>query len=283
MRRAVQCHNSITNDASSARSSQYIGLAPSDALKGSDLVASHLSSHATYLRNSFKKSIGAYDLIRVFASETAMVAYIEDPAYGVSLDPLAAGIVWNDLYPTYDYTIRMNSTDVLEQTEGVMDFDHYAKTPRETMGSCSGGRRGRGESDYGGTEIPDEMELGPCASKYANSRFVHIQTYMVDSFILESASIGKTGSPPDFHIRPNVGGFPYGGYTYNEFWSSVGEVFSTLLYLSFIMSFYNTIKQITEEKELKLSEGLKIMGVEDWEIAGSWWALFILQALVMSR
>jgi hypothetical protein len=103
---------------------------------------------------------------------------------------------------------------------------------------------------------------------------------MVDSFILETVSLDKTGSPPDFYIRPNAAGFPYKGYTINAFWTYVGEVFATLVYLSFIMTFYNTIKQITEEKELKLTEGLKIMGVSDFEIYGSWWALFIMQALV---
>ena len=55
-----------------------------------------------------------------------------------------------------------------------------------------------------------------------------------------------------------------------------------MLYLTFTMTFYNTIKQITEEKELKLTEGLKIMGVTDLQLSASWWALFIIQAVIMA-
>ena len=78
-----------------------------------------------------------------------MMEYIQDPGYGISKDPLAFAVVWNGLHPTYDYTIRMNSTSLMYQGEDVEDFQHYAKLPGQ-VGICQqeGEQRGGQSEEY---------------------------------------------------------------------------------------------------------------------------------------
>lgn len=90
---------------------KIIGLAPSDAKAGDSDVISLINEHKSYLETSFPASIGSHDLVKVFDSQSDMIDYIEDEGYGNANNPLAAGIVWNGVYPDFDYTVRMNVTD----------------------------------------------------------------------------------------------------------------------------------------------------------------------------
>ena len=192
-----------------------------------------------------------------------MIAYVERGSYGVSDSPLAAGIIWNGAYPEFDYTIRMNVTDSIETGKDFPAFDYYRKSQRsETdLDQCwLWDDRGRGGWMFPATEA------GSCAERFTATPYIKVQHYMVDSFLINKVSIASNGSPPDFYVKPSTAGFPSSEYVVVPFWEYLGGFFSTMIYLSFILTFYNTLKQLTEEKELKLTEGLKMMGVTDLQV-----------------
>mmetsp|Transcript_18020 Transcript_18020/g.36628 ORF Transcript_18020/g.36628 Transcript_18020/m.36628 type:complete len:1943 (+) Transcript_18020:73-5901(+) len=259
-------------DLTPACQMKLIGLAPSNAIADDAGVAALIQEHKAYLENSFPFSVGANNLVKIFDSESALLAYLKDDSYGVTNSPLATGIVWNSAYPNFDYTIRLNVTDSLDTNKEMMDFDHYAKDADAVqLDQCYSW-----ESSW----ITGASELGPCGERYLATPFVKIQAYLVDSFLLNKLSMDTEGAPLDYMIKPNAAGYPSDEWTLAIFWQYLGEFLSSILYLAFIMTFYNTLKQLTEEKELKLSEGLKMMGVTDLELSLSWWMLFILEALI---
>ena len=135
---------------------------------------------------SYPSSVGENSLVKIFDSESSMISYTTSDGYGSTDDgnPLALGIVWNGLHPDYDYTIRLNSTTLMEVTDDTEAFDHFARTPdRVDMDHCAFDW----ERSYAGLEFtfPSNTEVGKCASVYYNSKFLHVQTYMVDSFLLQ--------------------------------------------------------------------------------------------------
>jgi len=256
---------------------KLIGIAPSDAKVNDADVTNLINDHKSYLKNSFRASIGANDLVKIFESEADMIAYVERGSYGVSDSPLAAGIIWNGAYPEFDYTIRMNVTDSIETGKDFPAFDYYRKSQRsETDLDQCWLWDGRGR---GGWMFP-ATEAGSCAERFTATPYIKVQHYMVDSFLINKVSIASTGSPPDFYVKPSTAGFPSSEYVVVPFWEYLGGFFSTMIYLSFILTFYNTLKQLTEEKELKLTEGLKMMGVTDLQLSLSWWALFCTENLI---
>ncbi|GMH76285.1 hypothetical protein TL16_g07027 [Triparma laevis f. inornata] len=254
---------------------KIIGLAPSDAKAGDSDVISLINEHKSYLEASFPASIGSHDLVKVFDSQADMIDYIEDEGYGNANNPLAAGIVWNGVYPDFDYTVRMNVTDSIETGKDFNDFDYYRKAHHsgEEMAQCRMyGKRGSINWWH------PEVEAGSCGEKFVSTPFV--KHFMIDSFLINKVSIDATGSPVDFIVHPSTAGFPSNEYVVVPFWEYLGGFFSTMIYLSFILTFYNTLKQLTEEKELKLTEGLKMMGVTDFQLAASWWVLFVSESLI---
>ena len=252
-----------------------IGLAPSDGLEADGTTLALIADHKAWLEASFPASVGAHDLVRVFSSESAMEGYITgSDDYGLTADKplLALGVVWNAPYPNYDYSLRMNATSLFDTRNS--KFDHFAKMKDWTDLECN---------QYGGTSLDDSLkEIGGCAARYLDSSLPAYQTYIVDSFILEQVSVLKTGSVPDFFIKANTAGFPSEGFSLDIFWDFLADMFSTMLFLTFLGTFYNVISQVAEEKDLLLSEGMKMMGLTDFQMSLSWWTVFTIQFAIIA-
>ncbi len=161
-------------------------------------------------------------------------------------------------------------------------FDHYVKNANFSFnsGMCTNERNRRQQIvDSSSSAIfPLPTELSCNTGTFVGSSWSLIQHNMVDRFIIREVA----GGEDDFEIKAGVAGFPADAQNFNVFWTYVGPVFAFLLFVSFIYPFYNILKQIVEEKELKLTEGMKMMGASNFAIMTSWWTVFIFQFGVLA-
>ncbi|CAM9958417.1 unnamed protein product, partial [Discosporangium mesarthrocarpum] len=99
---------------------------------------------------------------------------------------------------------------------------------------------------------------------YISSGILTLQN-LVDSFILHQSTGGSMDAPT---VR--VADFPHPEYAENGFWSQIGTFFSVLMVISVMYPVSNVINALVKEKELRIKEGLKMMGLTDTAHTASW-------------
>ena len=163
-------------------------------------------------------------------------------------------------------------------------FDHYVKNANFSFGADMCRTTNERNQIVDSSASAAYTELGCNSGTFVGSSWSQIQHFMVDRFLIHAVAEDK-GQNDDFIVNAGVAGFPAEEQTFNVFWTYLGPVFAFLLFVAFIYPFYNILKQIVEEKELKLTEGMKMMGATNFAIMSSWWTIFALQfgilALIM--
>lgn len=125
-------------------------------------------------------------------------------------------------------------------------------------------------------EVAKELEQTPLADFGSNQTIESLMQDLQDSLTPNDA--GFTGIP-----------FPVPAYEQNPFYSSVGPLVGMIFCMSMIYPTSKLIKSIVEEKETRMKETMKIMGLKDWVFAASWFMTYavmfsliaFLQALVL--
>jgi ATP-binding cassette subfamily A (ABC1) protein 3 len=74
--------------------------------------------------------------------------------------------------------------------------------------------------------------------------------------------------------RARVAPFPTAPYRLTNFYAFVGAVFSFMFVVSFLFPSFFMIRCIVMEKESKLREGMRMMGMADVAITGAWYATY---------
>lgn len=111
----------------------------------------------------------------------------------------------------------------------------------------------------------DHVEGGP--PNYLDESFIYVHHQLVKSLILfNNASLKDTLEKMRFNIQR----FPYPPYINDKFLFALQFFYPLILMLSFIYPSVNLTKNIVLEKELRLLEVMKMMGLQEWLHWTSW-------------
>ncbi|CAI5730665.1 unnamed protein product [Hyaloperonospora brassicae] len=87
---------------------------------------------------------------------------------------------------------------------------------------------------------------------------------------------------PQPYLGASVAPFPIRAYTSSPFYDQVSDVFAIVFVLSYLFSISRILVILIQEKELRLREYMKILGVKERAIVVSWYMTYILILLVGS-
>ena len=82
--------------------------------------------------------------------------------------------------------------------------------------------------------------------------------------------------------RVRVTPFPTHPYRLTSFYALVGAVFPLFFTISFLLPAFFMIRAIVAEKEMKLREGMRMMGMSDLALIAAWYAVYIAQFLLIA-
>eukprot|EP00002_Diphylleia_rotans_P011892 TRINITY_DN2339_c0_g1_i1.p1 TRINITY_DN2339_c0_g1~~TRINITY_DN2339_c0_g1_i1.p1 ORF type:complete len:1630 (+),score=380.69 TRINITY_DN2339_c0_g1_i1:63-4952(+) len=121
-----------------------------------------------------------------------------------------------------------------------------------------------------------EVEIGPTDSgeDYIVSGFVSLQVAVDQALLWHFSGVAK-----EINLLPRAREFPYPKHTTNEFYTAVKDSLAFYTCLSFVYFVLRLVNQIVTEKELKIKEAMKIMGLNDSIYWASW---FIFSFAIMS-
>jgi len=254
---------SVPDDAINSQcSKQVLALAPGQSTEIQEL-SKFIQNHYPTLAN----------FVQLFDSNAKIEDQILKSGYSLdgSITPLiGAAIVFSSGAPSWDYSIRLNTT---RQTgTGTSGFEQWAVQTKF-------GTTDPFVQDY--SQSPSNMDGYPPGPprpfnyQYMTSGALALQM-LVDEFIFEQE--GVPNKPPAYQLAQ----FPYASYITTGFWSSVGSLFAIFMVLALMYPVVNMIKALVQEKELKLKEGMKMMGLSPIAHALSWWAHFSIFFLALS-
>eukprot|EP00903_Cladosiphon_okamuranus_P008962 g8576.t1 len=208
-----------------------------------------------------------------YDSESEFLDIIRESDY--SRDPtddrpaFSAGIVFTSGSPDWAYTIRANITKSGVESDQYYTFN-VPETESPTENNCKSP-----------TDCPDDdagREVYPWTALYHQSAVLMLQQ-LVDAWIMESE--GSTAAPPVVRITE----FPHPPYDEDGFWEQVGTMFALLVVISVLYPVSNVISSLVKEKELRIKEGLKMMGLTDLAHTSSWifhfFCIFFFTAILM--
>jgi len=197
-----------------------------------------------------------------FDNEDQLKKYVKDHKYGLDSDHLglSAAVVDRQMYvgqalpetPQFSYDIRMNASLTITKynTQSVPDTR---------------------------LEPVNKMERGYVTEdwyRYHNKGFFLLQS-LTDLFILNTTGAVTLSPAPTVEeveklLQVQIQPFPNPAYQKDLFATFVGEYIGMFFTLTFIWPVTRIVASIVEEKELKIKEGMKIMGLRSSALTLSW-------------
>ena len=204
-----------------------------------------------------------------FESEASFMDYVESTSYSVdpSVPIYSSAIIFNEGYPNWDYTVRLNMTYSIN---GVIDASPSTALPVNDIAAKSpdSSRYLSGYLNLGVYTIFDSVN-----SFIATSTLCTTTKNTNENCILSDPVSINTLGTADF---PNVATLSQG------FWSLVGFLFALLIIISLLLPLANVIKSLVQEKETKLREGMMMMSLRSDVLWLTWIMHFMLLFLPLS-
>ena len=204
--------------------------------------------------------------IRVDPSSDSVESYMKADDYGVgSNNPYYAAVVQLNTLGTsannytWDYTIRLNSS----LTAGDQNVWGYPALGGDTVNVL-------------------HWVYDDTWNQYINNGNAFLQQFM-DTYILHQ-STGSTQSLSVTLAARQLTGipFPTPPYIVDNFASAVGAFLGLLFVIIFVYSVTRMIKLIVEEKETRIKEGLKMMGLKPSTLWLSWLITYLIIFIITS-
>ncbi|KAJ7352721.1 hypothetical protein OS493_034326 [Desmophyllum pertusum] len=169
-----------------------------------------------------------------------------------------------EYYAALDFDIDKDATELPKQIKYSLRLSH-------TVGGSR--KRWRTESTYPNFQaVGPRKDDGGCCSGY-KSRFVLVQ-YAVDMAIIQEQS--NLTRPIPLKIQQ----LPYPKYTQNFFIQTVQGLLPLLFTLAFMYSAVMVIKELVHEKQNRLKESMKMMGLANWIHWSAWFTKNLLFLLI---
>jgi len=212
------------------------------------------------------------DIFVYFASQQAVDAYVggdyyaqRSPTTGRYVIPLRA-VVQLQNWPTvtpgvqvtnekWDYTLRYNATQMCEGN-GRDQVSCYRDVPSTSLPEVDTLNRDSSNSKYFSLYSNGFVGLQSMIDMYITTQKAGIQSKLVNGF-------------PPFTVA-GTAPFPTAAYISDPFVTFMGAVLGIWFMLVFLWPFSRLVRGIVEEKELKLKEGMKMMGLTDTVFWSSW-------------
>jgi ATP-binding cassette subfamily A (ABC1) protein 3 len=176
------------------------------------------------------------------------------------------GVIIQSVGPKWKYVIRQNSTGSNQQRD-------YPRQVPATSGALSKNK-------------DQSVAFDPTFLPYTSQGFIFMQKFMDQLILKQTATSLNTTLPSSLSpISPDVMDFyqpfPNPSYLSDNFADYVGFLLGFLLTLMYMMPVSSLIKLLVEEKEKKIKEGMKMMGLGETAHFLSWASTYlILYALI---
>ena len=245
------------------------------------------------------------DLFRFFSSDKELEDYTQGDKYGRGGDSeLYGAVVFNSGAPDWQYTLRMNlsatpntalvSNNLQRGVELSNLADYFAVKPDPSPKDLA-------KSDSAAFEGP-----GFAAVQLAVDRFIinatfpkNNETLYQEALLFSSAwGCNNTGAifsgkgvTPAFHEKvldgllastayaPQQmlgGAFPTSAYKESPFYDAAKNVFALFFLFAFMYPAFVLIRSIVAEKETRVREGMRMMGMGEISLFGAWYITYII-------
>eukprot|EP00743_Colponemidia_sp_Colp-15_P004647 GILK01005008.1.p1 GENE.GILK01005008.1~~GILK01005008.1.p1 ORF type:complete len:2608 (-),score=498.63 GILK01005008.1:139-7962(-) len=191
-------------------------------------------------------------VISFMSSAAAMDSYVTDAAYGLASNPrVCGGIVFtSSANNQWDYSLRFNTSQRADRS-----------VPLTTLN----------------VDIIDRAAQLKNQDQYINSGFIPMQA-AADAFILSRSG----ASLQQVQVMP----FPTPKYKSDSFFSYIATALPIFMVIAFLLPVSRLISGIVLEKESKIREGMRMMGLRDFAFYGSWYItyaiIFLIVAIVLT-
>ena len=199
-----------------------------------------------------------YSTFVYFNSEDDLVNYIQAPLYSESqnISIISSAIIFNGIYPNWDYVVRMNQT--LQQ--GVTSTDNPPDTslayvdivPKTASSTPSSGTK-------------------PYSLQYLDADYFSL-TDVINTYITKvTCNTTNTCDANAASIQTvGVADFPSPASITSGFWSSIGFAFALVMIIGIMYPLANIISDLVREKESKIREGMMMMALHGEALWASW-------------
>jgi ATP-binding cassette, subfamily A (ABC1), member 3 len=210
------------------------------------------------------KAPGLSSRVQMFASEGVLEDYIGDSEYAKSPSRrgIVAAIIINKVglnaagQYDWDYTLRMNGTGRGDRRQPFQAVPNtFQKEEKDDL-----------ELDY----LPDDWKL------YWRNGYMLLQDFVENYMITKTLGV----APPQ--IEASFRPFPEIDHISDEFADIVGSFLGLLYTLVFLWPVTRIIKSILEEKESRMKEQMKMMGLPESLLWLSWLVTYIVIFFITS-
>jgi ATP-binding cassette subfamily A (ABC1) protein 3 len=233
-----------------------------------------------------------------YASEAALLAAVRDPNYlaDAAHPRVWAAVVFNSGAPSWDYSLRLNRSDVPDVTQTVNTYSTtYAPAAALLYTLTARGMPGFSSLQLAvdrfilrNRSAPLDAAAVARVTAAALARFVGSDALRA-ALAAELAAPAKAAAaaewlasearlPQQVDLLP----FPTPQYSTNVFFSQVLYSLTLLFVIAFVYPVSQLIRGLVLEKELRLREALRQMGATDGALWCSWMAVYAALYFVMS-
>ncbi|CAI5718847.1 unnamed protein product [Peronospora effusa] len=183
-----------------------------------------------------------------------------------------------DYYTTYTITGFMTLQTLV--TRFVTCMPDWDDTTMKTTGKCQNSQTTAESS----TEINDvllssldnDVLMQSAIEKIAGSDVTFSELTALFSNKTLEAFLKPLRQAPQPYLGASVAPFPIEAYVDSPFYDQVADMFAVVFILSYLYSISRILVVLIQEKELRLREYMKILGVKETAIVVSWYITYIL-------
>ncbi|XP_069124776.1 phospholipid-transporting ATPase ABCA3-like [Argopecten irradians] len=228
-----------------------------------------------------KKFLPEIDWDHGFPTETAMVDFVQlvnrtgNITYVNNTRDYVGGITFTNAFPSGDvpqdiqYKIRLDSVPRLANSR-------FRLNPFKMD-----------DSWYTQFMFPIYQRVGPryisdkCGGPpgYTREGFTAIQT-AINKAVIDLQATLNNRSDYHGHVELGLRRHPYPPYNDDYFVLVIQQQFPLIIMLSFVLVALNIVKDIVHEKEKKLKESMKMMGLSNWLHWSAWFTKYFLFLLI---
>jgi len=260
----------------------------------SDDLTTEATRFKDYLGNMLANSGVSPNKLVSFNSEADLETYVTDIDYdNVDKlgDKIAFAVVFNSINPStaqFDYTIRVNFTAPLDMGQDMVPNINNSTDIPSSFSASSTSVNFILPSTKTFTDVLSRPATSSYFYGYAYSGFLALQE-VTDEYLMSYAKVTADGSnvddfvasgAPTVDTKVSMSLFPEFSLSANNFQAIIGTVLALFYMLAFLYPFSRFIRGLVLEKEEKIKEGMKIMGLSDVVYALSWLITLTVQSSI---
>ncbi len=226
-----------------------------------------------------------------FESETALIAYVQDDRYGKAfaaggIPVISSGVVFNkfgtaagvpadQIDPTapnaWDYAIRVNRSAIANIDMDRDDFtvnynDGYKQYLKSTTAFLQ-------------SFVDNYISTFKCDVRFCTPTTSHLTSAYCDLLFLITVNKGVL-SAQSIQFREVALPMPIPEHREDEFSATLSGVIPLFYLLSYLYPCARIVRNIVEEKEQRIKEGLRMMGLMDSAFWTSWYLTYVISVRV---